>query len=105
MRPLGQIFNNIITIIKGYSGALPDISDMPNMVFLRPQPLLNIYLKESKGKSRCYIMGKFPLADAELTKIWICRRCKARNRAGSKMCRKCGYKVLRPKRKDARVKK
>ena len=29
----------------------------------------------------------------------------ARNRAGSKMCRKCGYKVLRPKRKDARVKK
>ena len=50
-------------------------------------------------------MGKFPLADAELTKIWICRRCKARNRAGSEMCRKCGYKVLRPKRKDARVKK
>jgi len=78
-----------------------------SVIFLRQTPLIR-YISEGnkeKEKSRCYIMGKFPLADAELTKIWICRRCKARNRAGSKMCRKCGYKVLRPKRKDARVKK
>lgn len=50
-------------------------------------------------------MGKFPLADAELSKIWICKRCKARNRAGSAKCRRCGYKYLRPKRKDIKVKK
>ena len=53
----------------------------------------------------CLNMGKFPIADAELSKIWVCRRCKARNKAGSKVCRKCGYSALRPKRKNARVKK
>ncbi len=50
-------------------------------------------------------MGKFPLADAELSKISICKRCKARNHAGAEKCRKCGYTYLRPKRKDIRVKK
>ncbi|MCL5092994.1 MAG: 50S ribosomal protein L40e [Candidatus Marsarchaeota archaeon] len=50
-------------------------------------------------------MGKFAIADAELSKIVICRRCKSRNKVGSKMCRKCGYKSLRPKRKEAKVKK
>lgn len=50
-------------------------------------------------------MGKFALADAELSQIWICRRCKARNRAGAKSCRKCGYTSLRPKRKDTKSKK
>jgi large subunit ribosomal protein L40e len=50
-------------------------------------------------------MGKFPVADAELSKIRVCRRCKARNKVGSKVCRKCGYSALRPKRKNARVKK
>ena len=51
------------------------------------------------------LMGKFPIADAELSKIWICKKCKSRNRAGAAMCRKCGYKDLRPKRKDIKVKK
>jgi len=50
-------------------------------------------------------MGKYPLGDAELAKIAICKKCKARNKAGSKSCRKCGYTALRPKRKDIRSKK
>ena len=50
-------------------------------------------------------MGKFPIADAAQSKVWICRRCKARNKAGSDTCRKCGYHALRPKRKNTRVKK
>jgi len=45
-------------------------------------------------------MGKFPLADLELAKISICRKCKARNKTGVKKCRKCGYSALRPKKKD-----
>jgi len=49
-------------------------------------------------------MGKFPLADAEIIRIWICRKCKARNKRGVKKCRKCGYKYLRPKRKDIKRK-
>lgn len=50
-------------------------------------------------------MGKFPLADEQLTKIAICRRCKARNKNGVEKCRKCGCPYLRVKRKDKRVKK
>ncbi len=50
-------------------------------------------------------MGKFPIADAEIAKIWICKKCKSRNKAGAAMCRKCGSKYLRPKRKALRVKK
>jgi large subunit ribosomal protein L40e len=50
-------------------------------------------------------MGKFPLADEVLVRMAICRKCKARNHAGVKKCRKCGYPYLRPKRKDKRVKK
>jgi len=50
-------------------------------------------------------MGKFPIADAELSKIAICKKCKARNKTGVKKCRKCGYTALRPKRKDIRSKK
>ncbi|MDE1856994.1 MAG: 50S ribosomal protein L40e [Candidatus Micrarchaeota archaeon] len=50
-------------------------------------------------------MGKFALADAEISKIWICRRCKARNKAGSEKCRKCGYAYLRPKKKELKTKK
>ena len=45
------------------------------------------------------------MADEELAKISVCRRCKARNRAGIAKCRKCGSKYLRPKRKKALVKK
>jgi large subunit ribosomal protein L40e len=50
-------------------------------------------------------MGKFEIADAQLSKVWICRKCKARNPAGAEKCRKCGYPHLRPKRKELRVKK
>ncbi|MEM2909313.1 MAG: hypothetical protein QW590_01765 [Candidatus Bilamarchaeaceae archaeon] len=50
-------------------------------------------------------MGKFPEADAELAKIWICKRCKGRNKAGIEKCRKCGSVYLRPKRREIRAKK
>lgn len=50
-------------------------------------------------------MGKFAVADADLASVAICMRCKARNKAGSDKCRKCGYRALRPKRKSKRVKK
>jgi len=43
-------------------------------------------------------MGKFPIADRALTKIWICKKCKARNPAHAEKCRKCDYTGLRPKR-------
>jgi ubiquitin-large subunit ribosomal protein L40e len=50
-------------------------------------------------------MGKFPLADEALTKVLICRKCKARNSKGREKCRKCGSVYLRPKHKELRVKK
>lgn len=50
-------------------------------------------------------MGKFPIADEELSRVWICKRCKARNKAGAELCRKCGSPYLRPKRKEVRAKK
>ncbi|MFH1470179.1 MAG: 50S ribosomal protein L40e [Candidatus Micrarchaeota archaeon] len=50
-------------------------------------------------------MGKFPIADAHISKTVICKKCKSRNRSTVKRCRKCGYTFLRPKRKDIRVKK
>lgn len=50
-------------------------------------------------------MGKFPEADAEITKIAICKRCKTRNKKGVKKCRKCGSKYLRPKNKEIKAKK
>jgi len=50
-------------------------------------------------------MGKFAEADAEISKIVICRKCKGRNKKGAEHCRKCGYKWMRPKRKDIRAKK
>lgn len=50
-------------------------------------------------------MGKFPVADAEITSVLICRRCKARNSRSSKKCRKCGYTSLRPKNKTVKRKK
>jgi large subunit ribosomal protein L40e len=49
-------------------------------------------------------MGKFPIADAELAKIKICKKCKARNFYGAVKCRKCGSPYLRPKRKDLKTK-
>ena len=50
-------------------------------------------------------MGKFPEADAELSKITICRKCKTRNKKGVPKCRNCGSPHLRPKRKEIRAKK
>lgn len=50
-------------------------------------------------------MGKFPEADAEISKIVICSKCKSRNKKGAEICRKCGSKHMRPKRKDIRAKK
>lgn len=50
-------------------------------------------------------MGKFAEADAFISNIMICRKCKARNKRNRKNCRKCGSIWLRPKRKDIRVKK
>ncbi len=43
-------------------------------------------------------MGKFPIADKALTKIFICKKCKARNPRGALRCRKCDYPNLRVKR-------
>ncbi len=50
-------------------------------------------------------MGKFAEADAQIMKIVICRKCKARNKKSLFKCRKCGSKFLRPKRKDIKAKK
>ncbi len=47
-------------------------------------------------------MGKFAEADALVSNIFICRKCKTRNKLGVEHCRKCGYKYLRAKK---RVKK
>lgn len=50
-------------------------------------------------------MGKIQIADAEIAKIMICKKCKSRNKIGSKKCRKCGSPYLRPKKKNVRAKK
>ncbi|MBU0591276.1 50S ribosomal protein L40e [Candidatus Micrarchaeota archaeon] len=50
-------------------------------------------------------MGKFPEADKRLSQIFICKKCKTRNKRNSEKCRKCGSKYLRPKRKEMRAKK
>lgn len=45
------------------------------------------------------------MADEALSRVWICRKCKTRNHAGVGMCRKCGSKFLRPKKKEVKAKK
>ena len=50
-------------------------------------------------------MGKFAEADAVISNIFICRKCKSRNKRNAEKCRKCGSIWMRPKRKDIRVKK
>ena len=61
--------------------------------------------KSRKRKHRGKDMGKFAEADAELSNISVCRKCKARNKRNAAKCRKCGSIWMRPKRKDIRVKK
>ena len=50
-------------------------------------------------------MGRFPIADSVLLNVYICRRCKARNKPGAEKCRKCGYPFLRPKKKEVAARK
>jgi large subunit ribosomal protein L40e len=50
-------------------------------------------------------MGKFPEADKLIAGTAICLKCKTRNKRNAKLCRKCGSKDLRPKRKEIRAKK
>lgn len=50
-------------------------------------------------------MGKFTEADAKISSVAICRRCKARNKRNAEKCRKCGSRYLRPKNKEIRAKK
>jgi large subunit ribosomal protein L40e len=50
------------------------------------------------------IMAGFPEAKARMLRRKICRRCKARNPWTATKCRKCGYKVLRPKKAERKVK-
>lgn len=50
-------------------------------------------------------MGKFPEADARISQIVICRKCKSRNKKGVEKCRKCGSPYLRPKKKNLGAKK
>jgi len=50
-------------------------------------------------------MGKYAEADAVISQIMVCRKCKTRNKRTSDKCRKCGSVYMRPKRKDIRVKK
>ncbi len=50
------------------------------------------------------LMGKFPIADEALAQVWICRKCKARNKAGATKCRKCGSPYLRPKHREVKAK-
>ncbi|MAI04828.1 MAG: 50S ribosomal protein L40e [Euryarchaeota archaeon] len=42
-------------------------------------------------------MARFPEAEARLLHVKICMKCNARNAMRATVCRKCGYKGLRPK--------
>ncbi|MEM0438134.1 MAG: 50S ribosomal protein L40e [Candidatus Micrarchaeia archaeon] len=44
-------------------------------------------------------MAKFPEAEAALSSIKICHKCKSRNPKTATKCRKCGYRYLRQKKK------
>ncbi|MFC6951839.1 MULTISPECIES: 50S ribosomal protein L40e [Halorubellus] len=48
-------------------------------------------------------MASFKEAEARNLEKMICMRCNARNSKEAKRCRKCGYKNLRPKAKEARA--
>jgi ubiquitin-large subunit ribosomal protein L40e len=48
-------------------------------------------------------MPSFDAAENRTLEKMICMRCNARNSQDAKRCRKCGYKNLRPKAKEARA--
>ncbi len=48
-------------------------------------------------------MASFDAAEKRMLDRLICMRCNARNSPRAKSCRKCGYKNLRPKAKEARA--
>ncbi|NPA22245.1 MAG: 50S ribosomal protein L40e [Candidatus Micrarchaeota archaeon] len=50
-------------------------------------------------------MGRIPEADAELARIKICLKCKARNSINAVRCRKCGYTRFRKKETTVKAKK
>ena len=50
-------------------------------------------------------MARFPEAEARLLNVKICMKCNARNPMKARVCRKCGYKGLRPKSKERRGKR
>ncbi|MCS7120988.1 MAG: 50S ribosomal protein L40e [Archaeoglobaceae archaeon] len=50
-------------------------------------------------------MARFPEAEARLFNVKICMRCNARNAWKAKVCRKCGYRGLRPKSREMKGKK
>ncbi|MCX8158082.1 MAG: 50S ribosomal protein L40e [Candidatus Diapherotrites archaeon] len=55
-------------------------------------------------------MARFPAAEKRLFEgIWICMRCNHKMRSGTNkkpvLCRKCGSKKLRPKKKGKRIAK
>ncbi|ELY51430.1 MULTISPECIES: 50S ribosomal protein L40e [Natronorubrum] len=48
-------------------------------------------------------MASFEEAEKRTLEKMICMRCNARNSKDANRCRKCGYKKLRPKAKEARA--
>lgn len=48
-------------------------------------------------------MASFDAAEKRMLEKMICMRCNARNSKRATRCRKCGYKKLRPKAKEARA--
>ena len=46
-------------------------------------------------------MARFPEAEARLLNVRICMKCNARNALKAVKCRKCAYKGLRLKNKEA----
>ncbi len=49
-------------------------------------------------------MAKFPEAESVIMGVKICMKCKTRNPKSADKCRKCGYKVLRAKKKGKTAK-
>ena len=51
-----------------------------------------------------YFMARFPEAEARLFQKKVCMKCNATVGWKATICRKCGYKGLRPKAKEQRGK-